>query len=101
MPARLKYSRRPTAWSHGKTRVTIMLDDTVIEAARTVAENDGFSYQTVINNTLDHVLLDATAKPEQVESTGQFTATDLKRLEKKLSAAVGEIRRILEPDAKP
>ncbi|WP_277762221.1 hypothetical protein [Pseudomonas sp. A34-9] len=57
------------------------------------------------NNTLRHALLDAIAKPEPVESTGQFkkgiTAAELKSLEKKLSAAVGEIRRVLEPDAKP
>lgn len=97
--------RGAVASNKGKTRITIMLDDAVIEAARSVAENEGFGYQTVINNTLRHALLDAAAKPEQAESTGQFkkgiTAADLKSLEKKLSAAVGEIRRVLEPDAKP
>ncbi|OOH81234.1 hypothetical protein BK673_01380 [Pseudomonas fluorescens] len=97
--------RGAVAPNKGKTRITIMLDDAVIEAARTAAESEGFGYQTVINNTLRHALLDTIAKPEQVESSGQFkkgiTAADLKSLEKKLSAAVGEIRRVLEPDAKP
>ncbi|MDR9862625.1 BrnA antitoxin of type II toxin-antitoxin system [Pseudomonas baetica] len=91
----------------GKTRITIMLDDAVIEAARTVAENEGFGYQTVINNTLRHALLNGAESQGQTESDhgGQFkkgiTAADLKSLEKKLSAAVGEIRRVLEPEAKP
>ncbi|MBK5530519.1 BrnA antitoxin family protein [Pseudomonas sp. NPDC087598] len=99
--------RGAVASNKGKTRITIMLDDAVIEAARTQAENEGFGYQTVINNTLRHALLN-TGKPEQVDSTahsGQFkqgiTATDLKSLERKLSAAIGEIRRVLEPEAKP
>ncbi|QUE92359.1 BrnA antitoxin family protein [Pseudomonas sp. SCA2728.1_7] len=97
--------RGAVAPNKGKTRITIMLDDAVIEAARTAAESEGFGYQTVINNTLRHALLDAIEKPEQAESSGQFkkgiTAADLKSLEKKLSAAVGEIRRVLEPEAKP
>ena len=99
--------RGALAPNKGKTRITIMLDDAVIEAARTVAENEGFGYQTVINNTLRHGLLDAENKPQQADlpRAGQFkqgiTAADLKSLEKKLSAAVGEIRRVLEPEAKP
>lgn len=99
--------RGALAPNKGKTRITIMLDDAVIEAARTLAEDEGFGYQTVINNTLRHALLDV-GKAEQVEhsvQSGQFkngiTTTDLKSLEKKLSAAVSEIRRVLEPDVKP
>jgi uncharacterized protein (DUF1778 family) len=34
--------RGAVASAKGKTRITIMLDDAVIEAARTVAENEGF-----------------------------------------------------------
>ncbi|NHX03103.1 BrnA antitoxin family protein [Pseudomonas koreensis] len=99
--------RGALAPAKGKTRITIMLDDAVIEAARSVAENEGFGYQTVINNTLRHALLEAGSKTQDVEQhhSGQFkkgiTAADLKSLEKKLSAAVGEIRRVLEPEAKP
>lgn len=38
--------------SPGKTRVTIMLDDDVIEAFRTKAEAAGRGYQTMINEAL-------------------------------------------------
>ncbi|MCU0121382.1 BrnA antitoxin family protein [Pseudomonas sp. B2M1-30] len=100
--------RGAVAPAKGKTRITIMLDDAVIEAARTVAESEGYGYQTVINNTLRHALLDTGDLAEQADQgthLGQFkkgiTATDLKSLEKKLSAAINEIRRVLEPDVKP
>lgn len=100
--------RGAVAPNKGKTRITIMLDDAVIEAARTAAETEGFGYQTVINNTLRHALLDGPRQQESADDsglTGQFkkgiTATDLKSLERKLSAAIGEIRRVLEPDVKP
>lgn len=100
--------RGAVASSKGKTRITIMLDDAVIEAARAVAENEGFGYQTVINNTLRHALLEnprQQTNAENIEVSGQFkkgiTAADLKSLERKLSAAIGEIRRVLEPDVKP
>ncbi|WP_129973127.1 MULTISPECIES: BrnA antitoxin family protein [unclassified Pseudomonas] len=98
--------RGAIAPTKGKTRITIMLDDAVIEAAREVAESEGFGYQTVINNTLRHALLNSRGAAVELEdSSGPFkqgiTATDLKSLEKKLSAAVNEIRRVLEPDVKP
>jgi len=100
--------RGAVAPNKGKTRITIMLDDAVIEAARTAAENEGFGYQTVINNTLRQALLDnprAADRADDAGVSGQFkkgiTATDLKSLERKLSAAIGEIRRVLEPDVKP
>lgn len=38
--------------SAGKTRITIMLDDDVIEAFRKKAESAGRGYQTLINETL-------------------------------------------------
>jgi predicted DNA binding CopG/RHH family protein len=95
--------RGAVASTKGKTRITIMLDDAVIDAARSVAENEGFGYQTVINNTLRHALLDAEKhdQDDPLQFGKGITAADLKSLEKKLSAAAGEIRRVLEPDAKP
>jgi len=36
----------------GKTRITIMLDNDVIEAFRTQAETQGIGYQTAINEAL-------------------------------------------------
>lgn len=48
--------RGPVIPSHGKTRITIMLDDDVIEAFRKKAESAGRGYQTLINETLRAVL---------------------------------------------
>ncbi len=42
--------------SPGKTRITIMLDDDVIEAFRTKAEDAGAGYQTLINAALRDAL---------------------------------------------
>ena len=36
----------------GKTRITIMLDNVVIEAFKNLAEQEGVGYQTLINRTL-------------------------------------------------
>ena len=38
--------------TRGKTRITIHLDDDVIDAFRTKAEEAGCGYQTLINNAL-------------------------------------------------
>ena len=42
--------------SPGKTRITIMLDDDVIEAFRARAESEGTGYQTLINSMLRVVI---------------------------------------------
>lgn len=99
--------RGALAPAKGKTRITIMLDDAVIEAARNVAENEGFGYQTVINNTLRKALLDdgsksaATIPNTAVVNAGHFkegiTAAELKSLEKKLSEVLSEIHRVMKP----
>ncbi|BBP60457.1 hypothetical protein PHLH4_40470 [Pseudomonas sp. St316] len=52
-----KAKRGPTTSSKGKTRITIMLDDEVIKAARERAENVGTGYQTVINQLLHQALI--------------------------------------------
>ena len=49
--------RGAIASNKGKTRITIMLDDAVIDAARALAEQAGTGYQTVINNLLRQALL--------------------------------------------
>jgi len=53
--------RGPVASSKGKTRVTIMLDDDVVEAARERAQNAATGYQTVINDLLRQALISETA----------------------------------------
>lgn len=40
------------AKAKGKTRITIMLDNFVIEAFRDLAKREGIGYQTLINRTL-------------------------------------------------
>jgi uncharacterized protein (DUF4415 family) len=51
--------------SPGKTRITIMLDDDVIEHFRTRAEAEGVGYQTLINTLLRKAATGARkGKPE-------------------------------------
>jgi hypothetical protein len=51
--------------SPGKTRITIMLDDDVIEHFRAQAEAEGVGYQTLINALLRKAAVGASkAKPE-------------------------------------
>lgn len=47
-----KAKRGPVIPSPGKTRITIMLDDDVIEFFRAQAEAQGTGYQTLINAVL-------------------------------------------------
>ena len=47
-----KGRRGPVIASPGKTRITIMLDDDVIEFFRAMAEAQGTGYQTMINAAL-------------------------------------------------
>lgn len=97
--------RGAVASSKGKTRITIMLDDVVIEAARALAESEGYGYQTAINNTLRRALLTDHGKVAKVNATGHLkkgiTASELKNLEKTLSDALREIHRVMEPEARP
>jgi uncharacterized protein (DUF4415 family) len=54
----MKGARRATEIDHlnrlraGKTRITIMLDDDVLDAFRQSADEQGIGYQTLINLTL-------------------------------------------------
>ena len=43
---------RLQAQSRGKTRITIMLDNLVLEEFRQRADKEGLGYQTLINQTL-------------------------------------------------
>ena len=48
--------------SPGKTRITIMLDDDVLDAFRARAESAGAGYQTLINLVLREAISGAKAK---------------------------------------
>lgn len=38
--------------ANGKTRITIWIDDDILEAFRNRAESEGIGYQTLVNQTL-------------------------------------------------
>jgi hypothetical protein len=97
--------RGAVASGKGKTRITIMLDDVVIKAARALAEDEGYGYQTVINNILRRTLLTDSSKTAVPKTAGHLktgiTTPELKSLEKKLLDTLNEIQRVMEPDARP
>jgi len=50
--------------SPGKTRITIMLDDDIIEYYRAKAEAEGTGYQTMINAALRATLKESRSKSQ-------------------------------------
>lgn len=52
--------------SPGKTRITIMLDDDVIEAFRARADSEGSGYQTLINAALREAVLGEKDKQKPI-----------------------------------
>jgi uncharacterized protein (DUF4415 family) len=60
-----KAKRGAVIASQGKTRITIMLDNDVLDAFRTRAEKEGRGYQTAINETL-RAAINADAAPVTV-----------------------------------
>lgn len=60
-----KAKRGAVILSPGKTRITIMLDDDVIEYFRAQGEAEGVGYQTLINALLRQATVKSSkAKPE-------------------------------------
>ena len=49
--------------SKGKTRITIFIDDAILEELRTRAEEAGIGYQTMINDALNEYLSNRSEKP--------------------------------------
>ncbi len=49
--------------SKGKTRITIYLDDEILESFRERAEAEGIGYQTLINSALKAYLQNSSEKP--------------------------------------
>jgi uncharacterized protein (DUF4415 family) len=68
--------------SKGKTRITIMLDDDVIEFFRDKAESAGSGYQTMINQALRVAMESggqaAEAKPLTVETLRKVLREELR-----------------------
>lgn len=58
--------------SPGKTRITIMLDDDIIEFFRAKAEADGAGYQTMINAALREALTSVKSKENRPVTAAQL-----------------------------
>ncbi|WP_437883271.1 BrnA antitoxin family protein [Pseudomonas sp. LRF_L74] len=71
--------RGAVAPSKGKTRITIMLDDAVLEAARNEADSKGIGYQTLINGLLREALVEDD-RFEKLARELKGVQTQLKRL---------------------
>ena len=72
-----KGKRGPAIPSPGKTRITIMLDDDVIEHFREAAEGLGTGYQTMINSVLRAAVADAKGKKSEDKP---LTASTLRKI---------------------
>ena len=62
--------------SKGKTRITIMLDNVVLDAFKAMAENESIGYQTLINRTLRQSL---DKKPLDEEALRRVVREELGR----------------------
>ncbi len=58
-----KGKRGPILPSKGETRITIYIDDTILEEFRSRAEEAGTGYQTMINDALWEYLSQTAEKP--------------------------------------
>ena len=63
--------------SSGKTRITIMLDDEIIEEFRSRAERAGTGYQTLINAALKEAIGASPEKPLTVVELRQVLREEL------------------------
>jgi uncharacterized protein (DUF4415 family) len=63
--------------SPGKTRITIMLDDDVIEAFRKRAEAAGRGYQTMINEALKAAVDDKAPAPVTLKAIRRVLREEL------------------------
>ena len=58
-----KSKRNPFVKAKGKTRITIFIDDAVLDEFRSRAEKAGSGYQTMMNDALKAYLADTDAQP--------------------------------------
>lgn len=73
-----KAKRGALAKSKGKTRITIYLDDDVIEAYRSMGDKLGRGYQTLINEAL-RASLGETLKPVDAKTLRRILREELKK----------------------
>jgi hypothetical protein len=75
-----KAKRRAVIPSPGKTRITIMLDDDVIEHFRVQAEAEGVGYQTSINALLRRAMTTASTPSTTKREPKALTVATLRRV---------------------
>ena len=73
-----KAKRGPVIRAKGKTRITICLDDDVIEAFRVLGDEQGRGYQTLINEALRENL-NATQRPVDAKTLRRILREELKK----------------------
>jgi hypothetical protein len=83
--------RGAVAPAKGKTRITIMLDDAVLEAARQRADEAGMGYQTLINSLLKEALCPTDGGPQNTVLNQIFIALEnLAKGQEALEAKLGD-----------
>lgn len=93
--------RGPVAPTKGKTRITIMLDDAVLDAAREKADMQGMGYQTLINSILRANLLAEESQQQTVGDAAQHLGFEILRdqieaMEIEVMSAVESLARKIE-----
>ena len=73
-----KAKRGPVVKSTGKTRITIYLDDDVIEAYRKMGDQRGRGYQTLINEALRQTLA-TSQRPVDAKTLRRILREELKK----------------------
>ena len=73
-----KAKRGPVVRPKGKIRITICLDDDVIEAFRALGDEQGRGYQTLINEALRENL-NATQRPVDAKTLRRILREELKK----------------------
>jgi uncharacterized protein (DUF4415 family) len=73
-----KAKRGPVLKPTGKTRITIYLDDDVIEAYRKMGDEHGRGYQTLINEALRQTL-GTSQRPVDARTLRQILREELKK----------------------
>ena len=73
-----KANRGPVVKPTGKTRITIYLDDDVIEAYRKMGDQRGRGYQTLINEALRQTL-GTSQRPVDAKTLRRILREELKK----------------------
>ncbi len=73
-----KAKRGPVVKPKGKTRITIYLDDDVIEAYRKMGDDRGRGYQTLINEALRQTLA-TSQRPVDAKTLRRILREELKK----------------------